>query len=126
MSEFENRKCQLPNRRRIKLIEDQYLIDLVKDEEFIGEIETIGESEGTIIENDWKLSIRTKETAEFSNAFIEPKADDGDISPLEKFINACIDGTGTPDGLDLDAAITLTQLLESAYISDKTNTTVAI
>lgn len=52
MSEFENRKCQLPNRRRIKLIEDQYLIDLVKDEEFIGEIETIGESEGTIIEKE--------------------------------------------------------------------------
>lgn len=81
-------------------------------------------TEGTIIENDWKLSIRTKETAEFSEGFIEPKAEENDISPIVKFINACIEGTGTPDGLDLDAAIALTQLLENAYISDKTNSTV--
>jgi predicted dehydrogenase len=83
-------------------------------------------TEGTIIENDWKLSIRTKETAEFIEGFIEPKAEENDISPIEKFINACIDGTGTPDGLDLDAAIQLTQLLETAYISDKTNKTVTL
>lgn len=88
-------------------------------------IEVYG-TEGTIIENDWKLSIRTKETAEFSDGFIEPKADDSDTSPIEKFINACIDGTGTPDGLDLDAAIALTQLLENAYISDKTNSTITL
>lgn len=81
-------------------------------------------TEGTIIENDWKLSIRTKETAEFSDGFIEPKAEENDISPIVKFINACIEGTGTPDGLDLDAAIALTQLLENAYISDKTKSTV--
>lgn len=81
-------------------------------------------TEGTIIENDWKLSIRTKDTAEFSEGFIEPKAEENDISPIVKFINACIEGTGTPNGLDLDAAIALTQLLENAYISDKTNSTV--
>ena len=83
-------------------------------------------TEGTIIENDWKLSIRTKETAEFSEGFIEPKAEENDISPIVKFINACIDGTGTPDGLDLEAAIALTQLLENAYISDKTNSTITL
>ncbi len=83
-------------------------------------------TEGTIIENNWKLSIRTKDTAEFSEGFIEPKAEENDISPIEKFINACIDGTGTPEGLNLDSAISLTQLLENAYISDKTNTTVSL
>lgn len=88
-------------------------------------IEVYG-TEGTIIENDWKLSVRTKESSECCEGFYEPKAEENDISPLEKFINACIDGTGTPDGLDLDAAIALTQLLESAYISDKTNTTVTL
>ena len=88
-------------------------------------IEVYG-TEGTIIENDWKLSVRTKETAEFSEGYFEPKADDNDISPIVKFINACIDGTGTPVGLDLDAAIALTQLLENAYISDKTNTTITL
>lgn len=81
---------------------------------------------GTIIEQDWKLSIRTRESSEICEGFYEPKAEDNDASPIEKFISACIDGTGTPDGLDLDAAIALTQLLENAYISDKTNTTVTL
>ena len=88
-------------------------------------IEVYG-TEGTIIENDWKLSIRTRESAETCEGFYEPKAEDNDASPIEKFINACIDGTGTPDGLDLDAAIALTQLLENAYISNRTNTTVTL
>ena len=88
-------------------------------------IEVYG-TEGTIIEQDWKLSIRTRESSETCEGFYEPKAEDNDASPIEKFINACIDGTGTPDGLDLDAAIALTQLLENAYISDKTNTTVTL
>ena len=88
-------------------------------------IEVYG-TEGTIIEQDWKLSIRTRESSETCEGFYEPKAEDNDASPIEKFINACIDGTGTPDGLDLDAAITLTQLLENAYISNRTNTTVTL
>lgn len=88
-------------------------------------IEVYG-TEGTIIEQDWKLSIRTRESSETCEGFYEPKAEDNDASPIEKFINACIDGTGTPDGLDLDAAIALTQLLENAYISNRTNTTVTL
>ena len=88
-------------------------------------IEVYG-TEGTIIEQDWKLSIRTRESSETCEGFCEPKAEDNDASPIEKFINACIDGTGTPDGLDLDAAIALTQLLENAYISNRTNTTVTL
>lgn len=83
-------------------------------------------TDGTIIETDWKLSIKTRESSENCEGFYEPKAEENDTSPIEKFINACIDGTGTPDGLDLDAAIALTQLLENAYISDKTNKTVII
>ena len=88
-------------------------------------IEVYG-TEGTIIEQDWKLSIRTRESSETCEGFYEPKAEDNDASPIEKFINACIDGTGTPDGLDLEAAIALTQLLENAYISNRTNTTVTL
>lgn len=88
-------------------------------------IEVYG-TNGTITAESNELKIKTKDTAELSNAFIEPKADEGDISPLNKFINACVDGTGTPEGLDLDAAIALTQLLENSYISDKTNTTVTL
>lgn len=83
-------------------------------------------TEGTIIENDWRLTVRTRETSEYCDGFYEPKADESDTDPIKKFIDACINGTGTPDGLDLDAAIALTQLLENAYISDKTNKTVTL
>lgn len=87
-------------------------------------IEVYG-TEGTIISESNELKIKTKDTAEISNSFIEPKSEDGDISPINKFIDACISETGSPDGMDLDAAIALTQLLESAYIADKTNSTVS-
>lgn len=81
-------------------------------------------TDGTIIEEDWKLKIKTRDTSEISDSFIEPKADEADASPINKFIDACINKTGTPDGLDLEAAIALTQLLENAYISDNNNITV--
>lgn len=83
-------------------------------------IEVYG-TDGTIFEDDWKLKIKTKTTAEISESYIEPKADEADQNPLTKFIDACINSTGTPDGLDLDAATALTQLLENAYLSDKYN-----
>ncbi len=83
-------------------------------------------TDGTIIEEDWKLKIKTKDTAEISDAYIEPKADEADSSPLNKFIDACINSTGTPDGLDLEAATALTELLENAYISNKNNSTVTL
>ena len=83
-------------------------------------------TDGTIIEDNGQLLIKTKETSQISNAFIEPQAEDGETNPIFKFIDACIDGTGTPDGLGLDAATALTELLEQSYISNKTNTTVVI
>lgn len=83
-------------------------------------------TDGTIIEDDWKLKIKTRGTAEISDSFIEPKSDDADASPLAKFIDACINGTGTPDGLDLEAATALTQLLEAAYIADKNNKIISL
>lgn len=88
-------------------------------------IEVYG-TDGTIISDGGELKIKTKETTEISNAFIEPKADDADKSPIIKFIDACTDGTGTPDGMGLDEAIALTQLLENSYLSNKTNTTVKL
>ncbi|MBO5360884.1 MAG: Gfo/Idh/MocA family oxidoreductase [Clostridia bacterium] len=83
-------------------------------------------TDGTIIEENWNIKIKTKETAEFSDSFIEPKADEADISPLNKFIDACINNTGTPEGLGTEEATALTLLLENAYISDKTNKTVIL
>ncbi len=83
-------------------------------------------TDGTIIEENWNLKIKTRDTAEISDSFIEPKADEADASPINKFIDSCINQTGTPDGFDTEAAIKLTQLLENAYISDKNNKTITL
>ena len=83
-------------------------------------------TDGSVFEESGKITVKTKETAQISDEPIVPKCEDADESPLVKFINACIDGTGTPDGLGLDLAIALTELLENAYISDKTNTIVTL
>ncbi len=83
-------------------------------------------TDGCIQANNWNITIKNKETKEISNMPIVPKTQSCDASPIYKFIDACINGTGTPDGLGLDDAIALTELLEISYISNKTNTTVMI
>lgn len=83
-------------------------------------------TDGSLFEESGKITVKTKQTAEISNEPIEPKTENGDAEPLNKFIDACIDGTGTPEGLGLDLAIALTELLENAYISDKNNVTVTL
>jgi predicted dehydrogenase len=40
-------------------------------------------------------------------------------SPLMQFINACADGTGTPEYLGLDDALIMTKIIEAAYAFDK-------
>ncbi len=81
---------------------------------------------GCIQSNDWSISIKNSETKEISDKPIAPKTQTSEESPINKFIAACINGTGTPNGLGLEEAIALTELLENAYISEKTNKTVLI
>ncbi len=83
-------------------------------------------TDGCIQASNWNVTIKNKETKEISNMPIVPKTENSDASPIEKFIDACVSKTGTPDGLGLDEAIALTELLENAYISNKTNTTVVL
>lgn len=83
-------------------------------------------TDGSVIAENGKISVKTRETAELSDEPIIPKCENDDESPLMKFINACIDGTGTPEGLGIDMAIALTELLENAYISNKNNTIVTL
>lgn len=83
-------------------------------------------TDGSVISESGKITIKTRESAEISDEPIVPKAENDDDSPLIKFINACVDGTGTPEGLGLDMAVALTELLENAYISDKNNTIVTL
>ncbi len=58
--------------------------------------------------------------------FIKPDLPRPKKSPLEQFLDACVDGTGSPDGLGIDDAIALTELLENAYKGDRGNEIVNI
>lgn len=52
---------------------------------------------------------------------VEPKLPPEMPIPLELFIDACVNGTGTPKGFGPRDGVDLTRLLENAYISDKEN-----
>jgi len=84
-------------------------------------------TEGTLIahgENDVKFT--SKKLDSMIRGFITPSLPQADPSPLMQFVDACINGTGTPAHLGMDDAIALTELLENAYIADKTNKIVTL
>jgi len=53
--------------------------------------------------------------------FIKNNMPAGNQSPIMQFVDACINGTGSPDMLGIDDAIALTQLLELSYKGDREN-----
>ncbi|MDD6879032.1 MAG: hypothetical protein PUD59_02235, partial [bacterium] len=46
--------------------------------------------------------------------------------PLIRFVDALIEGSGSPEGLGIDDAVALTELLENAYKADENNKIVQI
>jgi len=46
-------------------------------------------------------------------------------SPIEQFVDACLNQTGSPSALGLDDGILLTRLLEAAYLSEREQRTVS-
>ena len=57
---------------------------------------------------------------------MKPDLPEGKPSPLEQFINAVADGKGSPEGLGIDDAIALTELLELSYIGNDNNKIVEV
>ena len=58
--------------------------------------------------------------------YITPELPQAKPSPLMQFIDAVADGTGSPEGLGIDDAIALTELLENSYIANDNNKIVEI
>lgn len=84
-------------------------------------------TDGILLWQGGEIKYKTMETAKLNKGFISPDIlpEEG-VKPLVQFVNACLDGTGTPDGLGLKEAIELAVLLENSYISYETNKTVEI
>lgn len=84
-------------------------------------------TEGILLSHNGEIKFKTTKTASFQKGFITPdNLPEGLDSPINRFVDACINGTGSPDGLDLDSAIDLARLLENAYISNDSNTIVSV
>lgn len=69
---------------------------------------------------DVKLYSRNLEPYVGKN-FIVPRMPNNRKSPLDLFLDACINGTGTPKNFGPRDAVELTRLLENAYISNREN-----
>ena len=84
-------------------------------------------TDGVILWQDGELKYKTKETEKLNRGFITPDAlPSSDASPIRLFVDACINGTGSPAGMGLSDAINLARLLENAYKSYETAMTVEV
>lgn len=74
-----------------------------------------------------ELKYKTTETAKLNSGFITPdRLPEEDEKPIVRFVDACLDGTGSPEGLGMSDAIDLARLLENSYISYETGKTVEV
>lgn len=84
-------------------------------------IEIYGTDATLIAHGDEDVRFASKKIGSVVNGFIKPTLPPAKPSPLLQFLDACIQGTGSPDGLGIDDALALTELLENAYLSNENN-----
>ncbi len=74
-----------------------------------------------------EFKYKTAETAKLNKGFITPdNLPEEGKKPIVQFVDACLEGTGSPEGLGMSDAIDLARLLENSYISYETGKTVEI
>ncbi|MCL2519287.1 MAG: Gfo/Idh/MocA family oxidoreductase, partial [Oscillospiraceae bacterium] len=78
-------------------------------------------TEGSIIAVGGDVKFTSKKLNNYVGGFVQPTLPAGKPSPLMQFADACINGTGSPEGLGIDDAIALTELLELSYIANNKN-----
>ena len=88
-------------------------------------VEIIG-TDGAMIAQGEEVQFKSDMLEGIKNWFMKPDLPEGKPSPLEQFINAVADGKGSPEGLGIDDAIALTELLELSYIGNDNNKIVEV
>lgn len=84
-------------------------------------------TDGILLWQGGEIKYKTTETAKLNKGFISPdRLPEEDRHPIDRFVDACLNGTGSPEGLGMSDAIDLARLLENAYISYETGKTVEI
>jgi len=84
-------------------------------------------TDGILLWQGGEIKYKTTETAKLNKGFISPdRLPEEDEHPITRFVDACINGTGSPEGIGMKEAIELAVLLENSYISYETGKTVEI
>jgi predicted dehydrogenase len=78
-------------------------------------------SEGTLISCGGDVKFTSSKIREYVDGWVKPAIPKSNPIPIIQFVDACINGTGSPEGLGIDDALALTELLENAYIGDENN-----
>ena len=89
------------------------------------EIEIIG-TKGAMIAQGEEVQFKSDMLEGIKNWFMTPDLPAPKPSPLEQFINAVDAGEGSPEGLGIDDAIALAELLELSYIGNDNNRIVEV
>jgi len=90
-----------------------------------GIVEVYG-SEATLLAYGSDVKFISSKMKGLVDGYAKPAIPRDRPSPLMQFVDACIEGTGSPEGLGICDGIALTELLENAYISDAENKIVKI
>ncbi len=83
-------------------------------------------TKGSMIAHGEDVQFSSQAIGSVVGGFIKPDLPRGKKSPLEQFVDAVIAGTGSPEGLGIDDAIALTELLENSYKGDENNAIIEI
>ena len=62
-----------------------------------------------------------KTLKQYTKEYVVPDLPEQLPIPLIMFVDACVNGTGTPENFGTKDAIDLTRLLENSYISNREN-----
>ena len=78
-------------------------------------------SEGSLVCQNDDIKFISSKLEKYTRGYIKPALPQNRPAPILQFVDACLAGTGSPEGLGIDDALALTELLENAYIADKNN-----
>ncbi|MDR3121761.1 MAG: Gfo/Idh/MocA family oxidoreductase [Clostridiales bacterium] len=78
-------------------------------------------TEGSVFVHGSSVLVSQRALAGLGVKEVEPASlPEGKKSPIMQFVDACVDGTGTPKHLGTAAALSMTKIIEASYISSKT------
>ncbi|MFA6947364.1 MAG: Gfo/Idh/MocA family oxidoreductase [Eubacteriales bacterium] len=78
-------------------------------------------SDATLLAVGGDVQYISKNSEKYVRGWIHPTLPENHPIPLVQWLHACAEGKPSPEGLGIDDAIALTELLEKSYIADETN-----